>query len=155
MSKTTSVSQLKELSNSLNYGFSVIPFDGEYCLYKDLGNGYDIEVSGLISLIRSKRAVDELMANIYLWRQGEGDHRAKIIASSNHVDFCDIVAEVKAMYDYSYKYEESNGDVEIYVPVHGLNFVFIDKLTKSNIAYIRKVKEQRKIQNSQNSSEIC
>lgn len=54
--------QMRQLEAALGYKYTLMFIDEDWCLYRDLGNGYDIE----INLKGTRRA--SLNATVYVWQ---------------------------------------------------------------------------------------
>lgn len=66
--------------------------DLERCVYRDFGNGYDIEISGLDNKKRNPKVT------IYLWCKKE---RVEIVKSVSDVDMKDVHSEVEKLYEWT------------------------------------------------------
>lgn len=64
---------IRALCKSLGKDYRVTIIDGEKVIYRDFGNGFNVEISGVYTTSKRKRA------NIYLWYGDEG-------LSSFHMD---------------------------------------------------------------------
>lgn len=53
---------LRELCRALGSGYRIRLFDGEQVIYRDFGNGYDLEISGMNTSSHRKKAT------LYLWK---------------------------------------------------------------------------------------
>ena len=56
---------LRELKKALGADYRICYIDLEKCLYRDFGNGFDVEISGV------SRANRKGPATLYLWFKGE------------------------------------------------------------------------------------
>lgn len=81
-----------ELLRKLGPGWKLQRIDGEVCVYRDLGNGYDIEISGVGS------ASNEV--TIYVWDISGGDnytativHIEREVHRSRIKSFCEELLE--------------------------------------------------------------
>lgn len=52
---------LKELRDTLGDPYRIYGIDGEWCLYRDFGNGFNVEVSGV------SKANTKNLATLFLW----------------------------------------------------------------------------------------
>lgn len=66
--------------------------DLERCIYRDLGNGYDIEISGLDNKKQNPKVT------IYLWCKKE---RVEIVRTVSDVDIHSIHAEVEKLHEWT------------------------------------------------------
>ena len=71
--------QMKQLEAALGYKYNLMLIDEDWCLYRDLGNGYDIE----INLKGTRKA--KLNASVYVWQVRD---QLKVIRSVEGI--CDI-----------------------------------------------------------------
>ena len=117
------VQRLKHLAKILGNGFGITVIDFEPVIYKELGNGYNVEISGLYKE-RVSQAVDtsKLWAHIHLWR-GNTFLDCKHIVCVCYVPFDKIVDEVNGLYDYSMKLEDADASVGEYIPVAGIDYL--------------------------------
>ena len=53
---------IKEVVDALGKQYTLMHIDGDWCLYRDLGNGYDIEVN-----LRGTRKIS-IQATVYVWQ---------------------------------------------------------------------------------------
>lgn len=58
---------INELKKALGKDYRIYYIDLEKCLYRDFGNGFDVEISDV------SRANRECPATLYLWFTGEGN----------------------------------------------------------------------------------
>lgn len=58
---TNVLPKLKKLQEEINNQYSIRVIDCEYCLYRDFGNGFNVEISGCNTKRRKTKAT------IYLW----------------------------------------------------------------------------------------
>lgn len=59
------MAHMRKLCRSLGDQYRITDIDLERVIYRDFGNGYDVEISGVnTSSVRKK-------ANIYLWKDGQ------------------------------------------------------------------------------------
>lgn len=56
------IKHLRELCHALGSGYHIRLFDGEQVIYRDFGNGYDLEISGMNTSSLRKKAI------LYLWK---------------------------------------------------------------------------------------
>lgn len=66
--------------------------DLERCVYRDFGNGYDIEISGLDNKKRNPKVT------IYLWCKKE---QAEIVKSVSDVAIGDMRAEIEKLHEWT------------------------------------------------------
>ena len=89
---------LKELKNGLGSEYSIRTIDLEKCLYRDFGNGFNVEISGC-SDGRSKRK-----ATLYLWF---GDKRPDCLIVKTVHDVKRFVVSIESAVEELYKYSQS------------------------------------------------
>lgn len=53
---------INKLCKSLGAEYTVKTIDGEPCVYRDFGNGFNVEISGMYTTNLNRKA------NLYLWR---------------------------------------------------------------------------------------
>lgn len=53
---------IRNLCKNLGKEYAVVNIDGEPCVYRDFGNGFNVEISGMYTTSMKRRA------NLYLWR---------------------------------------------------------------------------------------
>ena len=53
---------INKVADALGKQYTLMRIDGDWCLYRDLGNGYDIEVN-----LRGTRKIS-IQATIYVWQ---------------------------------------------------------------------------------------
>ena len=59
---------INELKKALGKDYRIYYIDLEKCLYRDFGNGFDVEISGV------SRANRKCPATLYLWFKGEASN---------------------------------------------------------------------------------
>ena len=85
---------IQELCDSLGGDYKVQDIDLETCIYRDFGNGFDVEISGVYTTSQKKKAT------IYLWCVGEG-HYFQIVRIANGVARDEIGKVVEELFAYS------------------------------------------------------
>lgn len=85
---------IRALAKSLGDEYSVCTIDLERVVYRDFGNGFNVEISGVHTASTKKKAT------IYLWF-GEVPPECIIVKTVHDVAREDIANEVEALYDYS------------------------------------------------------
>lgn len=85
---------IQELCDSLGGDYKVQDIDLETCIYRDFGNGFDVEISGVYTTSQKKKAT------IYLWCVGEG-HYFQIVRIANGVERDEIGKVVEELFAYS------------------------------------------------------
>lgn len=85
---------IKELCDSLGDDYRVQNIDLETCIYRDFGNGFDVEISGVYTTSQQKKAT------IYLWCVGEGQY-FQIVRIVNGVERDEIGKVVEELLSYS------------------------------------------------------
>lgn len=58
---------LYKLKNELGGNYRIVPIDLEPCLYRNFGNGFDVEISNV-----NYNAGRKIKATLYLWFTGDG-----------------------------------------------------------------------------------
>lgn len=89
---------LKELEEALGSGYTVRTIDLENCLYRDFGNGFNVEISGC-SDARSKGE-----ATLYLWF---GDDMCDCIIVKTVHDVVRCAEKIDAACEELYEYSQS------------------------------------------------
>ena len=90
--------KIKEVLSQLGDKYSIQTIDFENCIYLNLGNGYDIEVSGL------DNAKKVFHAKIYVWDARKGDGPIEQIPNITSFDMlkdCLIKVEEKYLQRHS------------------------------------------------------
>lgn len=87
-------SSIRALAKQLGKDFRVTVIDLEPVVYRDFGNGFNVEISGMYTTSKRKKAT------IYLWY---GDQQPDCIIVKTVHDVCreDIASVVEELYDYS------------------------------------------------------
>lgn len=75
--------KIRETCERLGSPYCIKPFDLENVIYRDLKNGYDIEVSGLDN---QKRTFN---ATIYVWQTEPSNH---IVETISNIDSFDVLS---------------------------------------------------------------
>jgi len=78
---------MKKLCRQLGREYSIIMLDLEQVIYRNFGNGYDVEISGINTSSEKKKAT------IYLWRCGR-----RIIDTVHDVPQSEIHERVEELY---------------------------------------------------------
>lgn len=84
---TTVTKHLKELCNELGKEYSIEIIDGEWVIYRDFHNGYDVEISGANTTSSKKRVT------IFLWK--DKTHTVKTISDVSQSNIGDRVEELR------------------------------------------------------------
>ena len=84
---------IRALAKKLGNEYRVTVIDFEHVVYRDFGNGYNVEISGMYTTSKKKRAT------LYLW-DGE-TIGARVVKIVSDVAQDDIGKEVEKMYEYS------------------------------------------------------
>ena len=87
---------LRSLVKELGADYCIRTIDGEPCPYRDFGNGFNVEVSGMHTSSMRKTA------NIYLWFGDEGIY-SLMVKTVRGVPRDEIAAKVDELYEYSEK----------------------------------------------------
>ncbi len=85
---------IKALCNRLGSDYCIREIDLEPVIYRDYGNGFNVEVSGVYTAGTNKKAT------IYLWH-GERQPECIIVKTVRDVSREDIAKTVDELYDYS------------------------------------------------------
>ena len=87
---------ISELCKQLGSGYRILTIDLERCIYRDFGNGFNVEISG----VNTKRKNHK--ASIYLW-YGDSPPECLIIKTVRGIDrtAAAISDEVERLYDYT------------------------------------------------------
>ena len=85
---------IRALCKSLGVDYRVTTIDLERVIYRDFGNGFDVEISGVYTTSQKKKAT------IYLWCVGEG-HYFQIVRIANGVARDEIGKVVEELFAYS------------------------------------------------------
>ncbi|MCD8009052.1 MAG: hypothetical protein LUF68_09030 [Clostridiales bacterium] len=86
--------RLRSLCRQLGDGYCIRTIDFERCLYRDFGNGFNVEVSGVHT------AKQEKTATLYLW-YGEKPPSCMIVETVRNVAQEDIGSAVDELFRYS------------------------------------------------------
>lgn len=86
---------LISLCNSLPDTYSVLCIDLELCLYRNFGNGYDVEISDVNTNSKNRKA------HIYVWKDGKD-----VVISVINVPFDKIDEWVSLFYERSIQGKE-------------------------------------------------
>ena len=87
---------LKALVKELGDDYRIRTIDFEPCPYRDFGNGFNVEVSGMYTSSMKKKAT------LYLW-YGDNGPCSLMIKKVSDVPRDQIAAKVEELYDYSEK----------------------------------------------------
>ena len=87
-------SSIRALAKQLGKEYRVTVIDFEPVVYRDFGNGFNVEISGMYTTSKKKRAT------IYLWI-GESSPDCYMVKAVGNIAREDIAAEVEALYEYS------------------------------------------------------
>lgn len=88
--------KIKEILAELGPSYCIKKIDFENCIYRDLQNGYDIEVSGLDNAKKSFKA------DVYVWKTSNG---TEIVEKIMGIDSFEILKfELERL---SFKYSEA------------------------------------------------
>lgn len=85
---------MRKLCRSLGEQYRITDIDLERVIYRDFGNGYDVEICGVNTSSTRKKA------NIYLWKDG-----LRIVERRIGVPQDEIGSTVNALYE---KYSDAN-----------------------------------------------
>lgn len=86
--------RIKEVLKQLGPEYSIRVIDFEQCIYRNFGNGFDIEVSGVNTQKRKN-----LRCDIYLWyRTGDRYNTGHIVQCDQNVPFDEIGTVVDRLY---------------------------------------------------------
>lgn len=85
---------IQDLAKSLGEEYTVREIDLEQVVYRDFGNGFNVEISGMHTTRASARAT------IYLWH-GEGQRESSIILAVDGVSRERIGIKVNMLYEIS------------------------------------------------------
>lgn len=88
---------MRKLCRSLGEQYRITDIDLERVIYRDFGNGYDVEISGVNTSSTKKKA------NIYLWKDG-----LRIVERHIGVAQDEIGSAVNALYE-KYSAVNKNG----------------------------------------------
>lgn len=91
---TNSDSSIRALAKQLGENYRVTTIDLEPVIYRDFGNGYNVEISGVYTTSKKKKAT------IYLWR-GDRLPECTIVRSVRDVCREDIASVVEELRIYS------------------------------------------------------
>ncbi len=95
-------SSIRALAKQLGKEYRVTVIDFEPVVYRDFGNGYNVEISGMYTTSKKKKAT------LYLWNGDTiGSHTIKILRG---VERENIGAEVEALYEYTKTLTKSESD---------------------------------------------
>lgn len=96
---------IRELAKRLGPDYRVTIIDFEPVVYRDFGNGFNVEISGMYTTNKKAKA------NLYLWN-GE-KYGARVVKTAMGVAREDIEMEVVKMHEYSKSLiEEGNKNKE-------------------------------------------
>ena len=84
---------IRALAKKLGKEYRVTFMDFEHVVYRDFGNGYNVEISGMYTTSKNKRAT------LYLWN-GE-TIGARVVKIVSDVAQDDIGKEAEKLYEYS------------------------------------------------------
>ena len=84
---------IRALAKKLGNEYRVTVIDFEHVVYRDFGNGYNVEISGMYTTSKKKKAT------LYLW-DGE-TIGARVVKIVSDVAQDDIGKKKKKMYEYS------------------------------------------------------
>lgn len=87
---------MRKLCRSLGEQYRITDIDLERVIYRDFGNGYDVEICGVNTSSTRKKA------NIYLWKDG-----LRIVERRIGVPQEEIGRSVDALYE---KYSDASGN---------------------------------------------
>jgi len=82
--------QMKQLEVALGYQYTLMFIDEDWCLYRDLGNGYDIEIN-----LKGMRKAS-LNATVHIWQIRD---QLKVIKS---VEGIEKIEELKRILRYAF-----------------------------------------------------
>ncbi len=85
---------IRNLAKKLGTGYRIEIIDFEHVIYKDFGNGFNVEISGMHTTSERKKAT------IYLWF-GNTFSNYVIISQVNHISQSDIGKVVDNLYEIS------------------------------------------------------
>lgn len=85
---------IQDLAKSLGEEYTVREIDLEQVVYRDFGNGFNVEISGMHTTRASAKA------SIYLW-YGDKQFSCSIILSVHNVSRVEIGANVDALHEIS------------------------------------------------------
>lgn len=89
---------LKELKLTLGEKYTIHTIDWKKCLYRDFGNGFNVEISGC------GRANRKDSATLYLWY---GEHACECLIVKTFRDVDRSAEEIDAACEDLYKYSQS------------------------------------------------
>lgn len=89
---------LKKLKREMGEDYSIKCIDLEWCLYRDFGNGFDVEISNVNHHANSKQP-----ATLYLWDTRESFYNAKVVKVIDGIDCTAsaLIAAVDSLYNTS------------------------------------------------------
>jgi hypothetical protein len=96
---------LKALQKACGDKYEIKPIDLEWCLYRDFGNGYNVEISGMNTTRKNKKAT------IYLW-YGSEKPDCRIVRTFHDVTRKEIPKLVDQLAEYTNRLATDEGKEE-------------------------------------------